>query len=375
MNVRKIIDELIEDGERAILSCEQGKGMLGTYFKGEIYEIWISKCTLIVEKYYKDTELHKRFIEASEHAVGNGKEYYDTMMGVLKAISKTEEMGIGIQSINEKKKKKIFVSHSSKNRNITDKFVELLKIIGVKNEQIYYSSYEETGVNFLQNCFERITQEFNQNELLVIFMISREFYNSKVCIAETGATWVTSDNKYIPIIIPPYSYNNIEGVISATQAAITLGDSNTNTKIEHLKSKIEKFIGVQELVNSTEWTRKKDEFIRYIGEVANELKKIDANLLDVLLEKIDMKIEAMVKIKLVNNTKHRMKLEEVNIYLKIEGQDIKKIKLNNVSVKTLAIQPFEEITVYLPVDMEQDIQKSKIRLDDSKVQLSFYQEN
>ena len=38
--------------------------------------------------------------------------------------------------------------------------------MGIKNSQIYYSSYEETGAKYLEDCFSRIEEEFNENELL-----------------------------------------------------------------------------------------------------------------------------------------------------------------------------------------------------------------
>lgn len=373
MEIKKIkttIDDLIKEGEAVIINCPKGNGISGEYFCGEDYEKWINKCIIVLKKHYINEEVTKNFINASESAVGNGKKYYDTMIGVLKAISEIEDMGIVTSNTNEKKNKKIFVSHSSENRNITDKFVELLKIIGVKNNQIYYSSYEETGVEFLQNCLERISQEFNQNELLVIFMISREFYNSKVCIAETGATWVTDSDKYIPIIIPPYSYNNLEGVVSPTQAAIKLNDLNVSTKIEHLKSKIEEFIGIEKSADASEWTRAKDAFIANVVDITNNLNGIDAELIDFLVDETS----PLVKIKLVNNTQHRMKLEEINISLNIDGEGSKELKLNNVIIKKLAIKPLEEITVYLPVDIQLDIKRSKIRLKDSCINLDFYPE-
>lgn len=372
MDIREQIGELILDGER-IIKTVGNRGLYGNYYTGEEYEKWISKCIIIMDKYFKESNLYAKFIEASKSAVGNGKEYYDTMIGVLKAINEVENADfLKLDSI---KKKKIFISHSSKNKKITDKFVELLRDMGVKNEQIYYSSYEETGVNFLQDCFQRIKEEFNENELLVIFMISREFYSSKICIAEMGATWVTTANKYIPIIIPPYSYSNVEGVINTTQAGIALNDTSINAKIEKLKEDIELFLEIENKTNAIEWNRKKDEFLRYINVLESDVDEIEGKLLDIRLENKHSETHIMFKIGLVNNTRSRMKLEEVNINLKIDGEQEENISLSDWNVQALAIQPLEEITVYLPITIEKIVKRSKVKVKESIISMSYYEEN
>jgi len=374
MDIKNKIVELILEGEKVILKSEK-KGLYDMpYFDGEEYEKWISKCIYIMEQYFQDSKWCDKFMQASENAVGDGKKYYDTMIGVLKAISESEDIEL-LYGANKEKNKKLFISHSSKNRNITDEFVELLKGMGVKNDQIYYSSYEETGVNFLQDCFERINQEFNNNELLVIFMISREFYSSKICVAETGATWVRVANNYIPIIIPPYNYNNIEGVISATQSAITLSDVSINTKIEKLKADIEGFLGIEDKVEQVEWNRRKEKFINHVNEIASKLEDIDASLLDITLDNNELENNIMVKLNLINNKKYRIKLDEINISLKIDGEQNEDIYLSDWNVNNLVIQPLEEITVYLSTSIGRKIKRSKIKTKDSKIKVSYYEES
>lgn len=373
MEIKRQVEGLILEGER-IIDTVGKKGLYDiAYYDGEEYEKWISKCIIIMDKYFKESNLYKKFITASEKAVGEGKEYYDTMIGVLKAIYEGEDVSFLKSDII--KKKKIFISHSSKNKEITNRFVELLKSMGVKNEQIYYSSYEETGVDFLQDCFQRINKEFNESELLVIFMISREFYSSKICLAEMGATWVNATNRYIPIIIPPYSYSNIEGVISSSQAAITLDDSSIGSKIEKMKLKVEKFLEIETKADSIEWSRKKEEFINYIGKFKKEIEEVAGKLLDIRIENQDPKTHIMFKVAIVNNTSNRIKLEEINInFIFREGNDWN-LKLDNWNVQALVVQPLEEIIVYLPIDVETKIKRSEVKVKESKISLRYYDED
>lgn len=85
-----MLDKLIEEGEKVRQSCCKNGETVGNYLDGEDYEKWIAKCIMFMEKNHKGETLTKRFISASEQAVGNGPEFYDTMMGILKAIKDFE---------------------------------------------------------------------------------------------------------------------------------------------------------------------------------------------------------------------------------------------------------------------------------------------
>lgn len=374
MCIQDKIRELISEGEKVIKISGKNSLYDKPYYDGEDYQKWISKCSIFMEMNFRNSEQYKEFLEASKSALGNGKEYYDKMIGILKAINETMDWGI-LQNLNNEKKRKIFISHSSMNTNITDKFVDLLKLMGVKREQIYYSSYEETGVGFLEDCLNKIRDEFNNSDLMVIFMLSREFYNSKVCIAETGATWVSAMNNYIPITIPPYSYNNISGVIRTTQAAVDLGDiKNISSKLEKLKESIEEFLMIDEKANSAEWTRNKEKFIEFIKNNTDTLDRIQGELIGVSLNKNNLNTDLMLRIKLINNTQSRMKLEEVEIRLKVNNE-IKEIILDDWSVTQLVLQPLEEAIVYLKVNLDEQIKRSEIKLEESEIKISAYNEN
>ena len=210
---------------------------------------------------------------------------------------------------------------------------------------------------------------------MVIFMISREFYNSKICVAETGATWVSATNKYIPIIIPPYNYNNIEGVISATQAAITLKDENISTKLEKLKEDIEEFLGIENKVDTEEWVRKKEKFIKIVNDIANKLDNIEGKIVDIILNKDKLCTNVMFKINLINNTRSRIKLEELNIELIINEENNEKISINDWSVQAIVLQPLEEITVYIQTEIKREIRRSKVNVNESNVKINCYEEN
>ena len=106
---------------------------------------------------------------------------------------------------------KIFISHSSKDKNIVEELIDLLESIGVKPSQIFCSSFEGYGIPLGSNFLETIKQEISKN-VLVLFVLSENFYSSPSCLCEMGATWVLS-RENIPMVVPPFTFEKIEGVI------------------------------------------------------------------------------------------------------------------------------------------------------------------
>lgn len=357
---------LIDEGEEVLSNSRHIESYTGLdYYKGEQYEKWISEGKLLLYNYFKDNPLTHDFNEAASRAVGYGKDYYDTMIGVLKALYEDKQY----LSTKKEGRKKIFVSHSSKDVDFTNKFVNLLKKIGVTNDQIYYSSYEETGADLLENCLNRIKEEFINNDLLVMLMLSPSFYKSNICLAEMGATWISVQENYIPILLPPYTYDNISGVITNTQNSLMLGDQNIGIKLEHLKGKIEEFLSITEKVDSMEWEREKNEFIKFIKEKMNLFEAVSSKIESINL--IDKHL--VCKIKLINNTKKRLEFEEIDITIALSNGESINQKNNDWTVKSLLLKPLEELTFYTSLDAKEGIKRSNIKLNNSFINLDYYE--
>lgn len=109
---------------------------------------------------------------------------------------------------------KIFISHSSLDSKIVEKVIDTLEAIGVPSDKIFCSSFEGYGVKLGSDFLDVIKNELD-NEVLVLFILSNNFYSSVVSLCEMGATWVKT-NQHIPILIPPFNYGDIKGVIPTT---------------------------------------------------------------------------------------------------------------------------------------------------------------
>lgn len=97
--------------------------------------------------------------------------------------------------------------------------------------------------------------------MLVLFVITNNFYESKVCLCEMGAAWALSKG-HIPIVVPPLSYADIQGVIPLTQGLLV----NDVSKLNSLKEKLENDFGLQP-INLNSWERKRDRFLRHISKL------------------------------------------------------------------------------------------------------------
>lgn len=85
------LESLITEGEQVKARNGKNSSMGGYYITGEEYETWIAKCIIFLEDHQGEFSqtLIDRFRKASERAVGNGEEYYNTMMGILKALEQS----------------------------------------------------------------------------------------------------------------------------------------------------------------------------------------------------------------------------------------------------------------------------------------------
>lgn len=183
-----------------------------------------------------------------------------TQKGKLKCEPQKEEISLNITNQIEMKEPTIFISHSSKDKDVVGKVIDVLEAIGVPSDKIFCSSFEGYGVPLGEDFLEYIKKELDNN-VMVLFLLSENFYKSAICICEMGATWVKT-NKHIPILIPPFDFKDIEGVIPTTQGM----KINNKFNLTQLKSSVEEFMELQNL-DALFWERKRDNIIGEIDKI------------------------------------------------------------------------------------------------------------
>lgn len=188
-----------------------------------------------------------------------------TGLGVLNAVK--EELDESIDFVNEiemnligdnshKSLNKIFISHATKDKVIIEEIIELLESIGIDSEQIFCSSFEGYGIPLGENFLDQIKKELS-SEVLVLFVLTENFYESKICLCEMGAAWALS-KQHIPIVVPPLSYSDIQCVIPLTQGLLI----NDISKLNSFKERIEQLFNLNNKLSFSTWERKRERFIR-----------------------------------------------------------------------------------------------------------------
>jgi len=162
---------------------------------------------------------------------------------------------------------KIFISHASADLPIVEEIIELLESIGLTSTQIFCTSFEGYGINLGDDFLKTLKDELEGNTL-VIFILSKRFYESPVCLCEMGAAWVLSKS-HIPILIPPMEYSEVRGVIPNTQGMKITEPLRFNL----LKEQIEELFNIERKLNQSSWERKRD---RAIDRVKLEISKTRA---------------------------------------------------------------------------------------------------
>lgn len=104
--------------------------------------------------------------------------------------------------------KKIFISHSNKLKLYGQFIVDVLENYGVDvRASIIFTSDPRLGVPQGRDIYDYLKECF-RDELFIIFLFSRAFYDSNVCISEAGAAWATNQSCLNAII--DIGFNDIE---------------------------------------------------------------------------------------------------------------------------------------------------------------------
>ena len=131
---------------------------------------------------------------------------------------------------------KVFISHSHKDEIIAKALVELLIRIGLDSNNIIASSSPKAQLHTGSSIYSEIKTALSNKNVLVIFLLSKNFYSSTICLNEMGAAWVKKAKSYI-MILPGFSFDEIEGVISEDSPvgiSLSLCDESNKTRLKEL---------------------------------------------------------------------------------------------------------------------------------------------
>jgi hypothetical protein len=162
--------------------------------------------------------------------------------------------------------KKIFISHSSKNNGYGNLLVELLRSIGVKENEIIYTSNVAYGIPVAQNIFNWLKSQIEEKPF-VIYLLSKEYYESVACLNEMGAAWIV-ENEHAAIFTPNFNFTSKEfqnGALDPREIGFKIDDEDRIMSFIQMLSKNFEITGNPVIISQSV-----KKFIRDIGEIELE---------------------------------------------------------------------------------------------------------
>lgn len=101
---------------------------------------------------------------------------------------------------------KIFISHSSTNKDYGNALVQLLRGLDVPHESLIFTSNVAYGVPNGKNIFNWLKNTISEKPY-VIYLLSNEYYLSVACLNEMGAAWIV-ENEHSVIFTPKFEISS-----------------------------------------------------------------------------------------------------------------------------------------------------------------------
>lgn len=141
----------------------------------------------------------------------------------------------------------IFISHSSTDKRYGDALRKFIIGLGVKDNQLIYTSHELNGIPMDKNIYEYLRENFN-NKVFMIILWSNTYLESPACLNEMGAAWVTQSD-YTNIYVPDFEFGNPKyhqcAVDTRKMGAVLKNGGHCKTKMIELRDKILKMFNLE----------------------------------------------------------------------------------------------------------------------------------
>lgn len=205
-----------------------------------------------------ETRDAKRFIK---------RELNDGITYIEALIPSIDFININITSMNnihDSKPPKLFISHSSQDKDFVEALVSLLELLGFDENCLFCSSIAGYGIPLGQNIFDYLRCQFELHDLFVIFVHSPRYYESCVSLNEMGAAWILKNN-YFSFLTKDMEFHDMVGVVSNQEIAVKVNAADAKLRLNELRDSLLKYFSLQPK-NQSRWENKRDEFLRITNE-------------------------------------------------------------------------------------------------------------
>lgn len=249
-NLSKYIKDYIDFLKDFLRRSRSYRVEYSLYFSGRLEET-----SQALEAEYSDLRMKIKKTNAGE--VFSEEELYNR---ITNSINKKEMV--------ENKANKLFISHSSNDKEYVEALAELLESIGMTDDSFVCTSVPGHGVPGGERIFDWLRKQFIQYNLRVLFVLSHNYYESEPSLNEMGAAWVMKTT-YTLMLLPGFQFSDIRGCIDSTEMGISFNSDEGELKhrLNELKNTLVSEYGLPGITD-IRWERQRDKFIKTVKDIA-----------------------------------------------------------------------------------------------------------
>lgn len=231
---------------------------------GDIYERTLPNSA---KEYYRVTN---RGFYKGDHGIPD--HYQSKVVNISKSIAE-RELSMPAKVI---KPHKLFISHSSKDKEYMTALTEMLEDIGMPDGSFVCTSVPGHGIPGGAKIFDWLRDQFLNSDLRVMFVLSHNYYKSAASLNEMGAAWVTKVTDTL-LLLPGFSFDDVQGCVDPREMGISFGmdDAELKHRLNELKDTLILEHGLS-TISQARWERHRDKFISTVREIAASATKENA---------------------------------------------------------------------------------------------------
>jgi hypothetical protein len=167
----------------------------------------------------------------------------------------------GTPSEMNQRRKRIFISHASKDEEIVNAFFYEILVGGltVNPNDIFCTTTDGTKIKSGEDWRDEIKKHLVDAEIIFL-LITPNYKESEICLNEMGAAWVSS-GKTISLFVEPINYNSV-GILQEVKQVEKLQDEKS---LDRIKDEVQEILKIPSSeMKSDRWTDRKSSFLSKI---------------------------------------------------------------------------------------------------------------
>ncbi len=281
----------------------------------------LSLCDLLKEKYSKIADdLRKHVVEYDKNRF-----YHQSSIDAIVNCVISFEESLLAENGNNIPKRKVFISHSSKDVKLVKEFVDkiLLLGIGLQEEDVFCTSIEGLNIKNGEDIREHIKKNILTSDYSFL-MISDNYKRSEICLNEMGAVW-TGDNKVRYYLLPNTGFDKIGWLCDAKQAERI----DSPITLDEIRKEL---IDDYNLIEKQSWSRYRQDFVDSVVGMRKDVIK------DVVCHSVNEAPGENISDRIVELLKSKKSLSsaEIAVAMGVSERTVNRL-LNNLMEKNIVV--------------------------------------